>query len=71
MYTERGRSSWVEHNLAKVRVEGSNPFARSNKKGGLVPPFLLERTEDDPSPRFCVERRRKTLFGQLLCQIDK
>ena len=24
-----GRSSGVEHNLAKVRVEGSNPFARS------------------------------------------
>jgi hypothetical protein len=28
----RGRSSGVEHNLAKVGVEGSNPFARSNKK---------------------------------------
>jgi hypothetical protein len=27
---ERGRSSGVEHNLAKVGVEGSNPFARSN-----------------------------------------
>ena len=26
---ERGRSSGVEHNLAKVGVEGSNPFARS------------------------------------------
>jgi hypothetical protein len=26
-----GRSSGVEHNLAKVGVEGSNPFARSNK----------------------------------------
>ena len=25
-----GRSSGVEHNLAKVRVEGSNPFARSS-----------------------------------------
>src|SRR3954451_18066388 len=25
----RGRSSGVEHNLAKVGVEGSNPFARS------------------------------------------
>ena len=25
----RGRSSVVEHNLAKVGVEGSNPFARS------------------------------------------
>jgi len=27
---ECGRSSGVEHNLAKVRVDGSNPFARSN-----------------------------------------
>jgi hypothetical protein len=27
----RGRSSGVEHNLAKVGVEGSNPFARSNQ----------------------------------------
>src|SRR5271168_3531847 len=26
-----GRSSGVEHNLAKVGVEGSNPFARSNE----------------------------------------
>ena len=30
----RGRSSGVEHNLAKVGVEGSNPFARSNKSKG-------------------------------------
>jgi hypothetical protein len=28
----RGRSSGVEHNLAKVGVEGSNPFARSNNQ---------------------------------------
>src|SRR4051812_34034222 len=27
-----GRSSGVEHNLAKVGVEGSNPFARSRPK---------------------------------------
>ena len=27
-----GRSSGVEHNLAKVGVEGSNPFARSSSK---------------------------------------
>jgi hypothetical protein len=27
---ERGRSSGVEHNLAKVGVVGSNPIARSN-----------------------------------------
>ena len=30
-WRERGRSSGVEHNLAKVGVEGSNPFARSNR----------------------------------------
>ena len=28
--TLSGRSSGVEHDLAKVGVEGSNPFARSN-----------------------------------------
>jgi hypothetical protein len=26
---QSGRNSGVEHNLAKVGVEGSNPFARS------------------------------------------
>ena len=31
MRQERGRSSGVEHNLAKVGVVGSNPIARSNK----------------------------------------
>jgi hypothetical protein len=31
-----GRSSGVEHNLAKVGVEGSNPFARSNKSKDLA-----------------------------------
>ena len=34
--TERGRSSGVEHDLAKVGVEGSNPFARSNLLQGNV-----------------------------------
>src|SRR5580704_12809458 len=31
-----GCSSGVEHNLAKVGVEGSNPFARSNKIKSLL-----------------------------------
>jgi hypothetical protein len=31
-----GRSSGVEHNLAKVGVEGSNPFARSNNLSNLA-----------------------------------
>ena len=46
--TERGCSSGVEHNLAKVRVVGSNPIARSNFQGvaslgakGPSGPFLL------------------------------
>jgi hypothetical protein len=34
---QSGRSSGVEHNLAKVGVEGSNPFARSNVNIHLVP----------------------------------
>ncbi len=49
-FTERGRSSGVEHNLAKVGVEGSNPFARSRipqenqgLRGGPPGPFLLPR----------------------------
>ena len=37
---QSGRSSGVEHNLAKVGVEGSNPFARSSltrsQSGGLA-----------------------------------
>ena len=35
--TERGRSSGVEHDLAKVGVEGSNPFARSNIYQSILP----------------------------------
>ena len=34
---QSGRSSGVEHNLAKVGVEGSNPFARSNDFNDLAP----------------------------------
>jgi hypothetical protein len=37
-----GCSSGVEHNLAKVGVEGSNPFARSNfQKGRLRAAFCF------------------------------
>ena len=31
-FLQSGRSSGVERNLAKVEVEGSNPFARSKKQ---------------------------------------
>ena len=37
---ERGRSSGVEHNLAKVGVEGSNPFARSSFFPGISRRYL-------------------------------
>jgi len=33
---QSGRSSGVEYNLAKVGVEGSNPFARSNDFNALA-----------------------------------
>ncbi len=42
-----GRSSGVEHNLAKVGVEGSNPFARSNiTKSYRNLPIRPSRTAD-------------------------
>ena len=42
-----GRSSGVEHNLAKVGVEGSNPFARSkNLQTVGKPSFLPSQTVD-------------------------
>jgi hypothetical protein len=34
-----GRGSVVEHHLAKVRVAGSNPVARSEKKRSSGAPF--------------------------------
>jgi hypothetical protein len=41
---ERGRSSGVEHDLAKVGVEGSNPFARSSRTSkNLSPPWSASR----------------------------
>ena len=42
-----GRSSGVEHNLAKVGVEGSNPFARSSfaTAGGSFETGAHERSE--------------------------
>ena len=41
-----GRSSGVEHDLAKVGVEGSNPFARSSRFPNLIfflSPCALQR----------------------------
>jgi hypothetical protein len=58
---QSGRSSGVEHNLAKVGVEGSNPFARSsslprissaNSRNRSEPAGLaLARTDDAALPR--------------------
>ena len=39
-----GCSSGVEHDLAKVGVEGSNPFARSNKIMSDPDTWVTERT---------------------------
>ena len=39
-FSVSGRNSGVECNLAKVDVEGSNPFARSNR-GSVLPVFLV------------------------------
>ena len=47
-----GRSSGVERNLAKVDVEGSNPFTRSNNKSHLYGGFfVIELRVDDENPR--------------------
>jgi hypothetical protein len=40
---ERGRSSGVEHNLAKVRVESSNLFARSIRQVSKCIAFMMMR----------------------------
>ena len=40
MAPESGRSSGVEHNLAKVGVEGSNPFARSSRRALIARHFF-------------------------------
>ena len=37
-----GRSSVVEHDLAKVGVEGSNPFARSKSLDLFNPLIILD-----------------------------
>ncbi|MEY4056142.1 MAG: hypothetical protein RL519_1477 [Pseudomonadota bacterium] len=42
---QSGRSSGVEHNLAKVGVEGSNPFARSTFLTADVRPCLEKLPE--------------------------
>ena len=43
---QSGRSSGVEHDLAKVGVEGSNPFARSSVPSSGPDPRLTFRAEE-------------------------
>ena len=43
-----GSSSGVEHQLPKLRVEGSNPFSRSNKRLRKQP-FIIYKTDPDLS----------------------
>jgi hypothetical protein len=45
---QSGRSSGVEHNLAKVGVEGSNPFARSSFPSKIN---VLQNTPFRDSPK--------------------
>ena len=52
MFIQCGRSSGVERNLAKVDVEGSNPFTRSKKQADQkVGFFVSERREEEPEKR--------------------
>ena len=50
--TERGRSSGVEHNLAKVGVEGSNPSARSSRPFHTNSPLRGPTSKSAGLPRF-------------------
>src|ERR1700722_18882977 len=61
----RGRSSGVEHNLAKVGVEGSNPFGRSNHINASRPfPAPRRRSTSRPKTPICCSGRG-ALFTEL------
>jgi hypothetical protein len=47
-----GSSSGVEHNLAKVGVEGSNPFSRSISRGRIMAIMSDFHSEDEGSIPF-------------------
>ena len=55
--SERGRSSGVEHDLAKVGVEGSNPFARS----------IFHHDDDAKTAASAGAVRRLRLASRALC----
>ena len=61
---QSGRSSGVEHNLAKVGVEGSNPFARSSRE----PPAMGSTAGDDRRrlKPHNVELKRQSFLGPAL-----
>ena len=59
-----GRSSGVERNLAKVDVEGPNPFARSNTdKAPLWGLYLYLNVGKDSDPKRGSDYQRKRYGG--------
>ncbi|MDB5710826.1 MAG: hypothetical protein JWL96_2896 [Sphingomonas bacterium] len=58
-WRQSGRSSGVEHNLAKVGVEGSNPFARSSFQSTSL--ILAARGEADTP----FSLKTETVLGRL------
>ena len=59
-----GRSSGVERNLAKVDVEGSNPFARSKNKPSTKGGFFVSSRNLSPKPLFFVFIRKFLVDAQ-------
>lgn len=73
-YVTCGRNSAVECHLAKVDVDGSNPFARSRNSGGIAK-WLRQRSAKPPSPvrfrsspPFCCKRKKPAVAGVFFVQ---
>ena len=74
-----GRSSGVEHNLAKVGVEGSNPFARSIENplgkplgvGQFFAAFVVARTAGAAARPVAKQRRRLSPFSKELARLSR
>jgi hypothetical protein len=64
---QSGRSSGVEHNLAKVGVEGSNPFARSKFFHSLAMYRSASSAADHRAFREAIgETRQATIIGAVI-----
>src|SRR5258708_24783043 len=61
-----GCSSGVEHDLAKVGVEGSNPFARSNFSSGINSIADARKTHSVMIGRIQHDRATRRNAGDLL-----